>query len=302
MCATHRGVKSPRLRKLPDPPEDAERAEMPGDPTFHHPSTHPDTAVAPSRSLPNRALRVLASSGYGLWLLLGTALALGMYPAGRGDALVPLTLGAVLVSIAPLAALLRLPQAQDWLGWRFGRGSRPNRKAMLALVSYLPMLGVAGLVRGDNLFWATRLCAAGLAIASLACLIHALSDDAAERRGPILERIVSAAYGGGLWLWLCLAAQDGDQPIHSLPWILILLLLALLVGGLSWWRAGGWPGRLLVLALVYLIPGLIVLAQRHEPSGLLLVLAAVSCMVGKSVEARLCGTAGAVDGGVSRSI
>lgn len=280
---------------------------MPGDPTFHHPSTHPDTAVAPPRSLPNRALRVLASSGYGLWLLLGTALALGLYPAGRGDALVPLALGAALVSIAPLAAVLRLPLAQDWLGWRFGRGSRPNRKAMLALVSYLPMLGVAGLVRGDNLFWATRLCAAGLAIASLACLIHALSDDAAERRGRILERIVSATYAGGLWLWLCLAAQDGDQPIHSLRWILVLLLLALLADVLSWWRdgaarAGGWPGRLLWLALVYLIPGLIVLAQRHEPSGLLLVLAAVSCMVGKSVEARLCGTASAVDGGVSPSV
>ena len=280
---------------------------MPGDPTFHHSSTRPDTAAAPSRSLPTRALRVLASSGYGLWLLLGTALALGLYPAGRGDALVPLTLGAVLVSIAPLAAALRLPLVPDWLGWRFGRGSRPNRKAMLALVAYLPMLGVAGLVRGDNLFWATRLCAAGLAVGSLACLIHALSDDAAEGRASILDRIVSASYAGGLWLWLCLVTQDGGLPIHAVSWILALQLFALLVGLVSWWRdgaarSGGWPGRLLFLALVYLIPCLIVLAQRHEPSELLLVLAAVSCMVGKSVEARLCGTPSPLNGGVSRSV
>lgn len=265
---------------------------MPGDPTFPQRTSDPATVVSSPRRLHARVLRVLANSGYGLWLLLGTALALGLYPAGRGDALVPLALGAALVSIAPLAALLRLPLAPDWLGWRFGRDSRPTGKAMLALATYLPMLGVAGLVRGDNLFWATRLAAAALALGSLACLIHALSDDAQEGRWPIFARLVEAAYTGGLWLWLCLAAQDGDEPIHSVSWILALLLLALLVGEIFRWRSGdarsgGWPGRLLFLALVYLVPCLIVLVQ---PDGLLLSLAAVSAMVGKSVETRLCGT------------
>ncbi|MGO4701909.1 hypothetical protein [Dyella sp. 2RAB6] len=248
---------------------------------------------------------MLASSGYGLWLLLGTTLALGLYPAGRGDALVPLTLGAVLVSLAPLAAALRLPLAPEWLGWRFGRGSRPTAKAMLALAAYLPMLGVAGLVRGDNLFWATRLAAAALAIGSLACLIDALSERAQEGRARIFARLVSASYAGGLWLWLCLAAQDGDEPLHSVSWIFALQSLALLVGLIAWWRDGGartWPGRLLFLALVYLIPGLIVLAQRQEPHGLLLLLAAVSCMVGQSVEARLCGPQASHDGGTTRLI
>lgn len=280
---------------------------MPGDPTFPHRTSMQDTVAAPSPSLPSRALRVLASSGYGLWLLLGAALALGVYPAGRGDALVPLALGGVLVSFAPLAAVLRLPRVPDWLGWRFGRGSRPTAKAMLALAAYLPMLGVAGLVRGDNLFWATRLAAAALALGALACLIDALSEDAQEGRARIFARLVSASYAGGLWLWLCLVAQDGDQPIHSVPWIFALQLLALLVGGVFWWRDGavrsrGWPGRLLFLALVYLIPCLIVLAQRPESSGLLLLLAAVSCLVGKSVEPRLCGRLSSHDGGVFRAI
>lgn len=271
---------------------------MPGDPAPHQPMA----AMPPQRSLFERALRVSAGSGYGLWLLLGTALALGLYPAGRGEALVPLALGAVLVSLAPLAAALRLPRVPEWLGWRFGRGSRPNRKAMLALATYLPMLGVAGLARGDNLFWATRLSAAALALCSLACLIQALGDGAGEGRGRVLARVVSAGYAGGLWLWLCLAMQEGaaPMPINSVPWIFALQLLALLVGWMSWrrdHRAHGWGGRLLWLALVYLIPGVLVLVQLHEPRELLLVLAAVSCVAGKSVEPRLCGTLPAPGGG-----
>jgi len=273
---------------------------MPGDPAPHHDIA----ATPPQRSLFARALRVLAGSGYGLWLLLGSALALGLYPAGRGDALVPLALGAVLVSLAPLAAALRLRWVPEWPGWRFGRGSRPNRKAMLAMATYLPMLGVAGLARGDNLFWATRLSAAAMALCSLACLIHALDGDAGERRGQTLARVVSAGYAGGLWLWLCLAAQQGSvpMPINSVPWIFALQLLALLVGGISWRRDGlarGWTGRLLFLALVYLIPGLLVLAQLHEPGELLLALAAVSCVVGKSVEPRLCRALPAPGGGAA---
>lgn len=267
---------------------------MPGDPTPHR----DDIDISPSaRSLFGSALRVLANSGYGLWLLLGLALALGVYPSGRGDALVPLALGAMLVSLSPLTAWLRLPGATEWLGWRFGRGSRPTRRAMLAMMTYLPMLGVAGLARGDNLFWATRLSAAALALCSLVCLAYAIPGEAGRREGwpRWSARIVSAGYAGGLWLWLCLAAQESARPraIYSVAWILALQGLALLFWLVSRRGQGnafgGGSGRLVFVALVYLIPCLVVLlAQLHEPRELLIAVAAVSCVIGKSVEPRLC--------------
>lgn len=279
---------------------------MPGDATPHR--DHID--AFPAQGLLCRALQMLANSGYGLWLLLGTTLALGLYPSGRGDALVPLTLGAALVSIGPLLALLRLPAVPDWLGWRFGPGSRPNRRAMLAMVTYLPMLGMAGLVRGDNQFWATRLSAAGLACCSLACLVYVMAGAARwpDGRLRILSRVVTACYAGGLWLWLCLVSQDGAEHrlINSVPWILVLLFAALLIDlaravRRPRWRQA-WPGYLLAAALVYLIPCLIVLlAQLHEPRALLVALAAVSCVAGKSVEQRLRDAATAPQGGASRS-
>ncbi|MFC4765564.1 hypothetical protein [Dyella koreensis] len=289
-----------------------EQAEMPGD----TPPTRDDSHIPPHPGLMVMTLQVLAISGYGLWLLLGLALGLGIYPAGRGDALVPLALGTVLVSIGPLLALPGLPWMPDWLGWRFGRGSRPTREGLLALVTYLPMLAIAGLVRGDNAFWATRLSGAALAFCSLACLIYT-SRGAYRQRAPALAplwrqwplgRVVSACYAGGLWLWLCLVGQEGEPtPITSTPWILALQLLALLLGwaeGMRWQalrRAEGglelaassrppelWAGRFVAATLIYVIPCVVLLlAQVLEQRVLLVALAAVSCVVGKSVEQHL---------------
>lgn len=278
---------------------------MPGDPTPHHIDAFPATP-----GLPARTMQVLAHGGYGLWLLLGMALALGLYPSGRGDALVPLALGAALVGAGPLAALLRLPVVSDWLGWRFGRGSRPTRRAMLAMVTFLPMLGLAGLVRGDNQFWATRLAGGVLACCSLACIAYVMSGTPGRSEGRlrILGRVVSACYAGGLWLWLCLVSQDGAEPrlINSEPWILVLLVAALATDlALAMRRPGlrqAWPGYLFAASLVYLIPCLVVLlAQWHEPRALLAALAAVSCVAGKSVERRLHDAATAPRGSASRS-
>jgi hypothetical protein len=96
-------------------------------------------------------LEVLALCGYGLWMLLGLALALGIYSTGRGEALVPLTLGCLFVSAGLLLACLRLPLMPEWHGWPIGHSLRPTREALLALATYLPMLGLAGMVRGSGL-------------------------------------------------------------------------------------------------------------------------------------------------------
>src|ERR1700754_199364 len=78
-----------------DPPGDAPRADI----LFTAPLVVIQTATA---------------AGYGLWMVLGTSLALGLYPDGRGEVLVPLSIGLVFVSLGLIATCLRLPFAQDW--------------------------------------------------------------------------------------------------------------------------------------------------------------------------------------------
>jgi sulfite dehydrogenase (quinone) subunit SoeC len=265
--------------------------------------------------LPRMLLEVLAFTGYGMWMLLGLALALGIYSNGRGESLVPLSLGAGFVTLGLLIACLRLPAVPDWHGWRMGRGSRPTREAMVALLAYLPMLAVGALARGDNDFWATRLAGAALTLASLAALIYT-AHGFGVRRAPDLSqatshlpisRVVSACYAGGLWLWVCLTAQDDQTTMGStLYWVLSLLALALLLGGVESmrWRALQGqtlesnmkprrmqpltPARFLAAVLVYALPCIALLATGFECAPLWLsVIAAVACGLGKTLEQRL---------------
>ena len=285
----------------------------PGDVKLHRERAGPEPGLA--AGLPRMLLEVLAFTGYGMWMLLGLALALGIYSNGRGESLVPLSLGAGFVTLGLLVACLRLPAVPDWHGWRMGRGSRPTREAMIALLAYLPMLAVAGLARGDNDFWATRLAGAGLALASVATLIHSAQGFGARRAPELtratsplpLSRLVSACYAGGLWLWVCVAAQNDQATMGStLYWVLSLLALALVLGGVEGmrWRALHGqslesqvkpkgiqplsPARFLAAVLVYALPCVALLATGFECAPLWLsVIAAVACGLGKTLEQRL---------------
>ena len=258
---------------------------------------------------PASLLRVLALSGHGLWMLLGLARALGIYRGGRGEALLPLALGAVFVSTGLLAACLHLPGLSEWHGWYPARRSRPTREALLVLAAYLPMLAVGGLVRGDNTFWATRAAGAALALCSAASLIYSvnryrkrLSAGALRCSAQLpISRIVAAWYAGGLWMWLCLAAQDGAvHPAGTRPWIMVLLMLALLLGlieGLRWQALGqadtrstgsrGRTDRFVAALFTYAVPSLALLVVDLSDAGVPLVaLAAVSCLLGRTIEHR----------------
>ncbi|RUL75381.1 hypothetical protein [Dyella choica] len=257
-------------------------------------------------------LEVLALCGYGLWMLLGLSLALGMYSPGRGEALVPLALGCVFVSAGLLAACLRLRAFSEWHGWRIAQTQRPTREALLALATYLPMLGLAGLARGNEAFWATRAVSVVLALGSLGCLITSaygyrtrrLADQAGVAAQLPISRVLSACYGGGLWLWVCLVFQ-ADLPIDredAWPWVISLLLLAMLLGlvdGVGWqslrgsglgeWRQRPQPGlqwrRFLAAALICAIPCLSLLLVSVIPAGRWLApFAAAAYIVGKSLE------------------
>jgi hypothetical protein len=250
-------------------------------------------------------LRVLAVCGYGMWMLLGLGLALGVYSNGRGESLVPLLVGAVFVSLGPLLASLHVPWLRGWRGWRLDSGLRPSRETLLAVVTYLPMLGVAALARGSNDFWATRLVSAMLAASSLICLIYA-SWRPRERRLPGLlgqlpiDRIITACYGGGLWLLLCVVSQDPVARVGTTRmWVIGLLLLALLLGlveGMRWQSVNGsaqhahrrWKRRFVAALLTYAVPclSLLLMHYAYGERGLVL-LAVLSCVAGRSIELRL---------------
>lgn len=258
-------------------------------------------------------LRVLAVSGYGLWMWLGMALALGLHRVGRNGTLMPLALGAILVSLGLVLTCLRVRPVPDWHGWRPGRGSRPTRSALMALVTYLPMLAVAGLARGDNAFWATRLSGVLLMLCSLASLIYS-AYRYRSRLSPGMRRISSllpvsrlatAWYAGGLWLWLCTLVQDELHYTHNLyPWILLLLVLALLLGLLESMRwqpvlaadvphgvvpvHGLRPLRFIAALFTYVVPCGALLLTEHADVGLVAAAVAVpSCLLGKMLEQQL---------------
>lgn len=246
-------------------------------------------------------LGMLAICGYGVWLLLGLGLALGVYSGGRGDALVPLLLGAVAVSLGPLLASLRLPWLRGWRGWWIERGGFPSRHALLALVCYLPALGVAGLVRGDNDFWATRLISAALVVCSVACLACVWG----KRRAPAavgqfrrrLERVIAAGFGGGLWLLFCVLSQDPSVHVagsHArVIGLLLLILLLGLVEGMRWQAVGRaglpghWRARFVSVTLTYVIPCTALLLHAFRDDRWPVLIAACAFLLGRSIEWRL---------------
>jgi hypothetical protein len=168
---------------------------------------------------------------------------------------------------------------------------------------------VAGLVRGDNDFWATRLAGAALMLCSLGSLAYSARGFCTRLPGGAqphshqlsASRVVTAWYGGGLWLWLCLVTQDASRPpTGTRPWIMALLLLALLLGlleGMRWQAlhapsgplAAGLrscrPRRYMGALLTYALPSLALLLIDLADAGTWLIgVAAVSCLVGKTIE------------------
>lgn len=254
--------------------------------------------------------RILTASGYGLWTWLGLALLLGMYPVGRSGTLLPLSVGTVLVGAGLLVACLPWRGASDWYGWLPRRDSRPTHAALLALATFLPMLAVAGLARGDNIFWATQLAGAVLMLCSLASLAYTgyrfrrQPSPASQSATTSLSasRLVFAGYAGGLWLWLCVLALDAPVlPSNLYPWILLLLGLALLLGLLEGqaWQAMGregargsaareypvQPARFVAALFTFGLPCTALLLARQD--GIDVVAAAVavpSCLLGRWLE------------------
>jgi hypothetical protein len=274
-------------------------------------------------STPTVVVQTATATGYGLWMVLGTALALGVYPDGRGEVLVPLSIGLVMVSLGLVATCLRLRFAPAWHGWNPVKRMMPTLEGMVAMANYLPMLALAGLARGGNDFWATRLAGAALMLCSLATLVYTarsasrpLPPSVASVANVLpLGRTVSALFAGGLWFWLCVALQT-ELTINPLnPWRMALLAVALALGvveGMRWralrqladergaaerFTTGRTAASLLAwrFAVAVLSVGLPCVLLVSHPAGPMLPvaagLAALSCVIGQCLEQRLYGRA-----------
>ncbi|SEO36231.1 MULTISPECIES: hypothetical protein [unclassified Luteibacter] len=289
------------------------------------PMGRPD-AGGPARNLfstPIVVVQTATATGYGLWIVLGAALALGLYADGRGEVLAPLAIGLVLTGSGLLATCLRLPFARDWHGWNPAQRMMPTLEGMIAMMSFLPMLALAGLARGENDFWATRVAGGALAAGSLATLVYTARAAARELPPAVatianvwpLGRTVSALFSGGLWFWACVASQ-AETPAHPAdPWQFALLAVALALGlveGVRWRALGqvaeehgsgaeiatgrgamgllGW--RVAVAILSVGLPSMLLLSHpAGQAHALAAGLGALSCVIGQCLEQRLFGRA-----------
>ena len=272
---------------------------------------------APPSSYAEILLRLLVISGYGLWIWLGMALALGMERIGRCGMRMPLILGTALVAAGLLLAQWRRPAAAASRWPPEEQERQPSRALPMALLTFLPVLLVIILGDGHGHVPAMRLAGVALMLCSLVSLVYT-AYRYRRRLSPGLQRVssslpvsrlVTAWYGGGLWLWLCTMVQGGLEPPHrAYPWILLLLALALLLGlleGMRWQLlglphgAGGDleahhvpPARIVAAILVYVLPcAALLLTERYGGGLLAAALTVPSCLLGKMLEQRVYETA-----------
>ncbi|MGP1666816.1 MAG: hypothetical protein ACTS5I_13060, partial [Rhodanobacter sp.] len=163
-----------------------------------------------------------------------------------------------------------------------------------------------------NMFWATRLAGIGLMVCSAASVAYA-AFCYRQRLGLPAQRVavslpfnglIFAGYSGGLWLWLCVMALNERAELPDLhPWVLLLLVLALLLGlfeGMAWQALFGSdvhaqharrqlkrPLRFVAALLTYVVPCMALLICRNGDMGLVAaVLAVPSCLLGRWMEQR----------------
>lgn len=190
---------------------------------------------------------VLAGAGYGVWTWLGVLLALRAYPPGRNATLLPLALGFALVSAGLVVSLLHLGQPQRaWRALTQWRTSWLSREGLAALLTYLPALALAGLVRGDASFLPARLVGALLALGALATvtctarIYTSLPPIPAWRDRRVLPLFhLHALLSGGLWFagGAQFAVRSTAGVALAFAWLLAVILLLAANLKRAYWRA-----------------------------------------------------------------
>lgn len=240
------------------------------------------------------ALELLCSSGYGIWIVTGAALACNQNLGGRSGVLVLLLVGLVFIATGRVGTVLSDLGPRRWrVVMRLLGGSQPRPEALLALVTCVIMLALAGLVRGNNQFWVTRVLGVLL---SISCVITLRS--APGRASPPLRLrpggLLAITFCGGLWFWFITTLQHRPAPHAHATALLLALLIAGLTAALSMQTpaARRFPddtlsNRLAVL-LGFAAPcTLLVAASLWQANSVTALLAVLTCQFGLSANETL---------------
>lgn len=257
-------------------------------------------SVRPARAYVAASLDTLTATGYGVWTMTGAGLAVDLDLDGRGGVLVPLLLGLVFIALGQVSAALIDIGPRRWRrAVPVRRQPMPRREALLALTTFVVMLAVAGLVRGSNDFWATRLFGGSLALVSLTTLLAAPSSPLGTAP-PVRSRpggVLSAVFAGGLWLWVIMTLQmppggsAQQTSAHALVFALLVLGLAAGLALQTPLSIGDASRRLyqgLAVVLAFAMPCLLLVVASTGLQRTDLALAAtISCQVGLCINERL---------------
>lgn len=187
---------------------------------------------------------VLSGAGYGLWCLLGLALAAGIYPLAGTGVLVPLAFGFILVTGGLLASTSHLGRPERaWRALSQWSTSWLSREGIASLVTYLPMLAVAWLMYFGHAGLSVRAAGAVLALCSLTTLVctaniyRSLKTVRAWRARQVLPLyLVFALLSGGLWLWAWLALASEHTIGLAFPLALLVLAVIAAIIKTDYWR------------------------------------------------------------------
>jgi DMSO reductase anchor subunit len=187
---------------------------------------------------------VMSGAGYGLWCLLGIALAAGAYPLAGTGVLVPLGFAFALVTAGLLASTMHLGRPERaWRALTQWRSSWLSREGIASLVTYLPMLAVAGFAYTGHARLGMRIGGALLALGALttifctANIYRSLKTIAAWRTRQVLPLyFMFALLSGGLWLWAWLALTTGATTRLAFPLALLGLAIIAALIKVDHWR------------------------------------------------------------------
>lgn len=188
---------------------------------------------------------VLSGMGYGLWCLLGIALAIGAYPHAGTGVLVPLAFGFVLVTAGLLASTSHLGRPERaWRALSQWRSSWLSREGIASLVTYLPMLAVAWCAYFGHAGFGLRVAGALLALCAFATVLctaniyRSLKTIRAWRAPQVLPLyFMFALLSGGLWLWSWLLFTSKGATGAAFPLALLALAVIAAIIKFDYWHA-----------------------------------------------------------------
>lgn len=190
------------------------------------------------------AFTTLSGAGYGLLFWLGLLVVAGQAARAPVLILVALAIAFALVSAGLLSSMAHLGRPERaWRAFSEWRTSWLSREGIAAVLSYVPLLGLAWLTWSEgSRAWQVAFAVSGcaMAIVTVTCtsrIYDTLTPIPAWRtRWVLVNYLMLSAASGAVWLWaigvlgFALPAHRGDVVI------LIALLAAAAVTKLLYWR------------------------------------------------------------------